>query len=663
MIHFDGGHKRYLRRTRKWFGRTFSFSKKKRQRPNSAGYYNLRSFNFDARRIGNHIELAMAGAADQEVPLFNKETDWHGYVLDSNCIARMFEMSMNADVVLAITKFIPEVVWHAGIRTIPLERVYDAFTECFDCPSGRLVVIPGLRHKAYLNAKALLHLAIQRQCIGYESDKAVFRSISSRHPIVGFRRYEGDSDLESTLGIIDRIFGEYEEMNWHTFSFSVSHHSWMAHILLYRSWDVLRKGQPLPDDVKDFVLHSLRLDPLPPAPVVTDCLFIIGLVLGVKFHVDDLLVIDKSFEQHKQVDRIYEKLVETFMNPNPTTEDIDRALQTMELIAPTSENDIATKSYHLFHVVMQAPVSTAYTQEKKWQASRLALHCAYKWDRFLPRVEDPDDILTFLDHHFDLATRGGGNQDEPIQNALRALAYASSPAAIEALKDFDPTEPSFVRGICYVYQNKKPLQLRKSALLFLPLIGDKWFNTTDPIMEPDQMRDLCVDWASAVDGTKHTHDVQRATVAVLFDMINSSHWRPHIVTETWKLLEYFTSVPDDSQPLKRCLDNPELTDAISEVNDPAVMVLWLAILWFKHNELIPEVREQLEAVTKEVARSRRTDLDTYLSLMDSELAKAESALAKHTAWSVDPAAVALRTKIDNLRRAKVALLAVERGSV
>jgi len=172
----------------------------------------------------------------------------------------------------------------------------------------------------------------------------------------------------------------------------------------------------------------------------------------------------------------------------------------MELVAPLSEKETAQKSYQLFNVVMQAQASLAYSQEKKWDASRLTMYGAYKWDRFLSWVEEPRDILGFLNHHFYLATRGGQNQDEPIQNALRALAYASSSTTIEALKLFDPTEPSFARGICYVFQDDKPFQLRKAALFFLPLIADRWFNTPHPIMEPDQMRSLCVDWASAVDG-------------------------------------------------------------------------------------------------------------------------------------------------------------------
>ena len=247
---------------------------------------------FDGNIFGDHIELPMAGA-EQPPPLFNKETDWNGYVLDSNCIAWMFEISMDADVMMAIMRFIPEVVWHAEIRTTPLERLYDTVLECFDRSSGHPVVIPKLKNKAYLSAKALLHLAIQRKCIGDESDKAVFRSISNRHPIMGSKHYEGESDLESTLGIVDRVFGDFEPMYWQNFAFTIPHHAWMGHILLYRAWDVLKKGEPLPDDIKEFVLYSLRLEPPPPTPIVADCLLIIGLVLGIKLHIDDLLVVDK----------------------------------------------------------------------------------------------------------------------------------------------------------------------------------------------------------------------------------------------------------------------------------------------------------------------------------------------------------------------------------
>ena len=294
MIRFDDEHKKYLRRTRKWFGHTFSFSKKN-PGLKSAGPYTLGGFNaLDAGRIRNHIELAVASAADQRAPLFNEETGWDGYVLDSNCITWMFEISeisMDADVVLPIVGFIPEIVWHAGIQATPLEMVYDILLECFDHSSGLPMLKPKLRNKAYLSAKALLHLVIQRQCIGHDPGSAAIITISERYSTLAFGWYWGGPDLECTLGLIDCVLGNYEGLPLPTSSFSALHHAWMGHIFLYRAWDVLRKGYPLPNDVRAFVQYSLQLEP--PPPIVTDCLFIIGLVLGIKLHIDDLLVVDK----------------------------------------------------------------------------------------------------------------------------------------------------------------------------------------------------------------------------------------------------------------------------------------------------------------------------------------------------------------------------------
>jgi hypothetical protein len=373
-----------------------------------------------------------------------------------------------------------------------------------------------------------------------------------------------------------------------------------------------------------------------------------------------------SGKVNPQIDRIYKKLAETFRNPNATIDEIDRALEAMELITPLSKNNIAQKSYSLFQVVMQAPFGLTHSQEK-WKASRLSLHGAYKRDNFLPPVGDPQHILTFLGHHFDSITEGGQNQqnpiqDEPIQDALRALAYASVPATTNALIRFNPTKASFVRGICYVYQDDKPFELRKAALFFLPLIGDEWFNAPNPVMEPDEMKRFCVNWASAVDTIDHTDGVRMAILAVLFRMINSPHWRPHIVPEKWKLLEYFTSVPDDYQLLKSCIDNPELIDAISKVKNPAALVHWLTILWLRLKELTPRVQQQLQRVTKEVAQSRRrADLETCFSAVESELKKVEHALTKYSTWSNDPDAIVLRDKIENLQQAKVSLGALKRG--
>ena len=62
------------------------------------------------------------------------------------------------------------------------------------------------------------------------------------------------------------------------------------------------------------------------------------------------------------------------------------------------------------------------------------------------------------------------------------------------------------------------------------------------------------------------------------------------------------------------------------------------------------------------SREEDMDLDLFLQVMDSELGKAEGALTQYNTWSTDPAAVALRTRIDTHRQMRVTLVAVKRGS-
>ena len=364
-----------------------------------------------------------------------------------------------------------------------------------------------------------------------------------------------------------------------------------------------------------------------------------------------------SCQVNPQIDRIFDKLTKIFENPTP--DKIDHALKAMELITPLSENDIAQKSYDLLHAVMGAPVSPAFSEEK-WKASRLTMHGAYKRNESLPPVGDPRGILTFLGHHFDLAAESGETQDEPIQDALCALAYASDPAVFKDLNDFDLTNPSFVRGLCYAYRNDKPLKLREAALFFLPLISDMIFNTPELIIGPDEMKTFCTDWASTVDSLELTPDVQKAALTVLFGMINSPHWRPHIVTEKWTLLEYFASIPDDSHPLRRCIDNPNLIDVIKSMGSQAASSLWLELLWLKYQELIPAVQVQLKNITKDLAKDtgRWRDLDKYLAAIDSELRVAKEALTQH---NTDPVAVTLKNRVKNLQAARSALVSLKWG--
>ena len=354
LIRFDSEHEKYLERSGKRVGRIISLMQKRWTRPKFGG---PRGFG-ESGTFDGDIELVTAHSADQPSPLFTRETDWDGYTLDSDCITWMFETPMDTDDSLVIARFIPEIVWHAGIQTTPLDKLYETFFECFDHSYGRPVLKPTFREKAYLSAKALIYMGIQRKCISNESEKPVFESIMNRHQTVGFKHYEGDSDLESALCIIDRIFGgfkntsrglkplfnrlkyhpntlpnrggltsllnhltatipdrlkpfpnelafvldtyncrptfdDFEPIDWQKFTFTAPHRAWMTHILVYCAWDVTRGDTPFPDGIKKFILHSIQSEPPPPEQILADCLFMIGLALGIKLHIDDLSVVDK----------------------------------------------------------------------------------------------------------------------------------------------------------------------------------------------------------------------------------------------------------------------------------------------------------------------------------------------------------------------------------
>ena len=289
LVRFDSEHREYLKRFRKWLGCLFSHKKQPRQEPVGPHHLPTPGMPGDNHSVG-HIELHLPTEPNQPLRLFTNDNDLRGFVLDSNCIAQMFLMSTDPDFITAIMKFIPEVVWHAGVHKIPLERLYDTLVGCFDCSSGCHIMIPRLEDKAYISAKALLHLAIQCKSIGGGCDK-LFESISRRHLAMEHKSQKGNSDLESTLGIINNVFGGSEVMHWKDFSFTIPHHTWMGHILVYYAWDFLKKGEPLPHEIKEFISYSFQSEP--PAPIMADCFFLIGFLLGINLHESDLSAVDK----------------------------------------------------------------------------------------------------------------------------------------------------------------------------------------------------------------------------------------------------------------------------------------------------------------------------------------------------------------------------------
>lgn len=229
--------------------------------------------------------------SNKNVPLIfgQQPVDWSGSVSDSLRVTWMFNQPIDSDETTAVLDFITEVVWHSGVREVPLAKVFEILDKCFDHSKGTPTLIHRLRDRAYKAGKAFVHLGVQRKCIGEEKGDPLEGLRGTRGPYSS-RPY--DSDLDSILNIVDRLLGTPQQIDWTEFTFSESHQCWLSHILLYRAWDRLCYASELPDDVEAFIVHAFSTTSTHLA-VIADCFFIISLVIGIPLHVDDLAVDDK----------------------------------------------------------------------------------------------------------------------------------------------------------------------------------------------------------------------------------------------------------------------------------------------------------------------------------------------------------------------------------
>ena len=223
-------------------------------------------------------------------PLFVREKDLEGHRLDARCINRLFDMSTDVDVIISNMDFIPEIIWHNGIKDVPRKRIYDILMDCFDFSGAHPVAVPKSRYVAYLSARAFVHIELQRRCITqYEEHKQdSWKDLCANHRLLSSTDYGSNHDLRAVLFMVDMTLGRDNGFSWEKSKMTPPHRAWMSHVFLCHVW---HEGQ-VPEVVLDFVENSMSLEP-PNNIVITDCFLIIGLIIGVPFHVDDIPAKDK----------------------------------------------------------------------------------------------------------------------------------------------------------------------------------------------------------------------------------------------------------------------------------------------------------------------------------------------------------------------------------
>lgn len=362
------------------------------------------------------------------------------------------------------------------------------------------------------------------------------------------------------------------------------------------------------------------------------------------------LIIFDSSQVEAYYEHIFSKLESTFKGH--VVQEYARTLDGIRLVAPLQTEPIASSCYNLFRTIL----SSSFEEGEIWVAARLAVHGAFKWDSFLPWIEDPDDVIKFLAHHFAIQAKGDDDAAmQPLEDALRSLAYASSEETLEALKELDWTDRLFVDGIRKAFEEDRPFQTRKAALYFMKIVQDQWFDDSlEDVMSDEEKDGFCKNWLSTLDGMEITDQVKEAACTTFLAVLNSRRWRSHMPEETLKTISWITDLPLECKYLTACKENtsilPWLRSRVGEDTEKTkVWKLWLAILWSDYTNLPKNVGDQVLDVTKVVISKVRHDVSFISRITIAEREKYEDKLGDYEAVSLEDEPEKLRAKVESLR--------------
>ena len=571
------------------------------------------------------------------IPLFVQEKDLEGDRLDARCIDRLFEMSTDVDVIISNMDFIPEVIWHSGIKDVPRERIYDTLIDCFDFSGAHPVVFPKSRDVAYLSAKAFVHIELQRRCITpYEEHKQEsWRSLCFNHRPLSSANYRSDPDIQTVLFMVDMTLGHETGFSWVESAMTPLHRAWMSHVFLYHAWH----GGQVPEVVLDFVGDSMTIEP-PSDTVIADCFFIIGLMIRVPFHINDIFVKDKRLDLGF--------LLMFFANPSPYSSEMESiigsvfrafeeifsshsiqvpsALHALRLATRISCFGVCDASYRLFKIIMGLDNPT----DQHWEAARLTVSAAFMGPCSTSRG-DPKEILKFLDYH--VGFQGVKDDHEShVDAALQSLVphhEEPNPLTFECARDFNWTSLSFVSGVRSMMHPRRPGGLRGNVASLLALLSDSWFTLSGSVMDQEEMSEFCEHFATYIDSVVHSQSVKEKSTTILFALLRSPEWRIHIVARSWSVLAYCTQAMD-TEPVRWCLQEAiELLEFTRGLPGGEGLKWWYGTLWLCYDKLDATVRDEVKRVAADMLRGDGLlDLNLYLSLMQEEITSIRQELKK-----------------------------------
>ena len=177
----------------------------------------------------------------------------------------------------------------------------DILIGCVNVTNGRVTITQGSEQLAMLSALCCLHTLSHLTAIDPRIEDIRHRYTTAFPPNTSF----DNLPFSHTLGAIHSVFYQPHRLHmvfpihmdritlitwrvqqvqwvqWKDYTPSSNEHIIVAHALTRLTWfEYKRRGYKVPRWLLRFAFHSLSQDPLPPTPVVVDCLSIIATDLG-----------------------------------------------------------------------------------------------------------------------------------------------------------------------------------------------------------------------------------------------------------------------------------------------------------------------------------------------------------------------------------------------
>jgi len=207
-------------------------------------------------------------------------------VLDLRCISWMLQTSLDKTAHLSTLEHLATMQTLAGFDPTLIADCFGAFVGCLKVDVNKLdvAVVQGFEQLATASALSLLNTT--SHLFAKDPTSSALEDVRQRYLKVfstqaDFHGHQFYYVMNAVRCLFVPSMGR-RSFQWNGYKPSIYEHTIVVHNLVKIAWFKYQRtrGVKVPRWILRFALHSLSLDPLPPASVVADCLLIVAIDLG-----------------------------------------------------------------------------------------------------------------------------------------------------------------------------------------------------------------------------------------------------------------------------------------------------------------------------------------------------------------------------------------------